>query len=145
MKLIQENNQEVDEVVGLVQNSGLFYENIWFWIAVLELAVICFMLFKLYKMRQLSDLTFNDVSKKDLRRKVKNSNVDMSNLMDSINNSKDLYKQLSRTCHPDRFINTDKHSSAEEIFQNISKNKRNYQKLLEIKEEAINKLNLKIN
>lgn len=145
MKLIQENNQEVDEVVGLVQNSDLLYENIWFWIAVLELVVICFLLFKLFKKKQSSDLTFNDVSKKDLRRKVKNSNVDMSNLMDSINNSKDLYKQLSRTCHPDRFINTDKHSSAEEIFQNISKNKRNYQKLLEIKEEAINKLNLKIN
>ncbi|MBK6902420.1 MAG: hypothetical protein IPH04_06325 [Saprospirales bacterium] len=73
------------------------------------------------------------------KNKIKNigsTNIDMNNLMNSIHGSRELYKELSKACHPDKFINTDKHKIAEEIFQNISMDKRNYEKLLAHKERA---------
>ena len=68
----------------------------------------------------------------------------MVNLMNSINGSKDLYKQLSRICHPNRYINSDKRQVTEEIFQEISKNKRDYKKLSELKQRAITELNINL-
>lgn len=113
--------------------------SIWFWIALIEFAIIAFLLFKLKKKG--NDLIFGDLSK-DKMRNAKKSDVDMDNLMNSINGSKDLYKELSRTCHPDRFINSDKQKLAEEIFQDISKHKRDFKKLSELKERAITELNI---
>lgn len=43
-------------------------------------------------------------------------------------------------CHPDKFVNTSKEKIAEEIFQEISKNKRNYEELVMLKDSAINEL-----
>ena len=74
---------------------------------------------------------------------AKKSEIDMDNLMNSINGSKDLYKQLSRKCHPDRFINSEKQKIAEVIFQDISKHKRAYNKLLLLKKQAADQLNIK--
>lgn len=118
-------------------DSSLF--SIWFLIAIVELVIIVFLLFRLRKKR--NNLKFGDLPKSKLRN-AKKYDVDMNNLMNSINGSKDLYKELSRTCHPDRFINSDKHKNAEEIFQDISKNKRDFKKLTELKERAINELNI---
>jgi curved DNA-binding protein CbpA len=70
-------------------------------------------------------------------------NADMKNLVNSIAKSRELYKELSRQCHPDRFVNTDLQPTAEDIFQEISRNKRNYKILLALKERAIEKLNIK--
>ena len=66
----------------------------------------------------------------------------MNNLMDSIHNSRNLYKELSKKCHPDRFINDPKQKIAEEIFQEISENERNFEKLSLLKLRAINELNI---
>lgn len=66
----------------------------------------------------------------------------MENLMDSINGARTLYKELSRKCHPDRFVNTPKEKIAQEIFQEITKNQRNFEKLKLLKEKAINSLNI---
>lgn len=111
----------------------------WFWIALIELVIITFLIFKLNKKG--GDLKFGDLSK-DKKRTAKKADVDMDNLMNSINGSKDLYKQLSRDCHPDRFINSDKQKIAEVIFQDISKNKRDFKKLTELKERAKIELNI---
>ena len=60
------------------------------------------------KVRELSDLeTKNIISSKK-------NNIDMDNLMNSIHNSRTLYKELSKKCHPDRFINDPKQKIAEE-------------------------------
>ncbi|MCH3884774.1 hypothetical protein [Tenacibaculum aquimarinum] len=67
----------------------------------------------------------------------------MDALMNNINSSKLLYKELSRVCHPDRFVNSDKQKIAEEIFKNISKNKRKFKELEILKERAINELKIK--
>jgi len=129
-----------DSVVNeTIANTDSTTFSIWFWIALIEFNFILFLLFELNKKG--NDLKFGDLSK-DKIRTAKKSAVDMDNLMNSINGSKELYKELSRSCHPDRFINSDKQKVAEEIFQEISKNKRDFKKLTELKERAITELNI---
>jgi len=110
----------------------------WFWIAVIEFLIIVWLFRKFQKLKR-NNLDLSDVKKSDL---WKSGNIDINNLMNSIHYSRELYKELSKKCHPDRFVNTPKQEIAEEIFQRISKNKRNYEQLIFIKEEAIDKLNI---
>ena len=113
-----------------VQTVNTPHLKIWFWIAFLELIIIAFLILKFKKNKR--DLAFGDISKQKIKNKKK-SDIDMMNIMDSINGSKKLYKELSRSCHPDLFINSDKQNIAEEIFQNISNNERDYKQLSELK------------
>ena len=113
--------------------------SIWLWVALAEFVLIMFLLLRAPKK---NDLEFGDISKSKMKN-AKKSEIDMDNLMNSINGSKDLYKQLSRKCHPDRFINSEKQKIAEDIFQDISKHKRNYNKLLLLKKQAADQLNIK--
>jgi hypothetical protein len=124
-----------------IANNSESPTSIWLWVAIAELAIIIFLLFKFLKKK--SDLDFADISK-DKMRGAKNSDIDMGNLMNSINGSKKLYKELSRTCHPDRFINSGKQLIAESIFQEISKNKRDFNKLTKLKQRALTELNINI-
>ena len=112
--------------------------SIWVWIAAIEFVLIVLLLLKLYRQKG-KKFDLLEVKKSDLK---KSGNIDMNNLMNSIHHSRELYKELSKNCHPDRFVNTPKQEIAEEIFQKISRNKRNYEQLMFIKEEAKNKLNL---
>ena len=114
--------------------------SIWLWIALIEFTMLTWLLIKLYGKRK-SKLDLADLKKSDLKSP---NNVNMNDLVNSIHHSKDLYKELSRKCHPDRFVNTPQQKIAEEIFQNISENKRNYNQLLMLKEEAKNKLNINL-
>lgn len=116
--------------------------NWWLIIAILELLVILFLLFRLKKYRSENFLQNDGL---DELRKAKSQDIDMTNLMNSINSSRDLYKELSRKCHPDRFQDETLKNKAENIFQDISKNKRNYNKLLELKEIAIKELKINFN
>ena len=111
----------------------------WFWIAIVEFLIIVLLVIKLKKKKP--NQTFYDLHK-DKIINAKSASIDMDNLMDSINGSRNLYKELSKACHPDKFINTEKQKIAEDIFQDISKDKRNYEKLLAHKERAKNELNI---
>lgn len=77
-----------------------------------------------------------------LRNEMKNQDVNLYDVMLDINNSQELYKILCRKCHPDKFINAEYHDEIEELYKEISKNKRNYSKLLELKEIASMKFNI---
>jgi hypothetical protein len=116
-----------------MSKSKSILDNTFFWISIIEFLIIIFLVIRPKGKNQ--DLTFSDLPK-DKIRNAKSSTIDMDNLMNSINGSRDLYKDLSKVCHPDRFINTEKHKVAEEIFQEISKDKRNFEKLLAHKERA---------
>ncbi|HLU86830.1 MAG TPA: hypothetical protein VKZ44_03675, partial [Taishania sp.] len=95
-----------------------------------------------YKLRyKKSELEFSDLPKEKLKT-AKSTSIDMDNLMNSINGAGELYKELSRKCHPDRFVKSDKQSLAEEIFQEISKNKRNFKALQDLKVRAKNELEI---
>lgn len=120
-------------------NAINFQSSIWIWIAIIEFLIILFLIFKLNKVN--NNLAFNDLTKKDIKKSQK-SRIDMDNLMNSINSSRDLYKTLSKKCHPDRFVNTAKQDLAENIFQEISRNKRDFEKLNKIKLRAEKELNI---
>ncbi len=122
-----------------IVNSTSFQTSIWFWLASIEFLIILFLILKLKRTN--TNLEFSDVTKENIKKSQK-TEIDMDNLMNSINASRDLYKELSSKCHPDRFINTDKQDLADKIFQEISANKRNYQKLIELRHKAIEKLNI---
>jgi len=113
--------------------------NIWFWLSLIELLIIIVLLFKIKRGKE--NLTFADLNKENLK-KSKEATIDFGNVMNSINGSGELYKELSRKCHPDRFVDSPLQKIAEEIFQEISRNKRDFEKLSALKERAINELNL---
>lgn len=114
---------------------------IWFWFSIIEFIIILFLLIKQKKMK--SDRLFFDLNKIKTEN-AKKSNIDMNKLMDSINNSKSLYKELSKKYHPDRFVNTSKHLLSERLFQEISKNKRNHENLILLKKQAESELGTNI-
>ena len=113
--------------------------NVWFWLALFELIIILVLLFKVKRAN--SNLKFADLNKNNLK-KSKEASIDFGNVMNSINGAGELYKELSRKCHPDRFIDSPLQKHAEEIFQEISKNKRDFEKLSALKERAITELKI---
>ncbi|PRX14137.1 hypothetical protein [Nonlabens ulvanivorans] len=139
MILFQPNLEETDVVEATVSTVDTSI-SIFLWIAIIELLIILFLIWKLAKAANGSQRS--DAIKQNLKN-AKDSKVNMGDLMDSINGARDLYKELSRKCHPDLFINTDKQLIAQDLFQEISKNKRDYKKLTELKERAV--LDLKVN
>ncbi len=71
--------------------------------------------------------------------------IDFSNIINSSFNSKVLYDELIRKCHPDKFVeNEEKNKMAVLISQEITKNKNDVKRLLELKELAIKQLNINI-
>jgi hypothetical protein len=113
--------------------------SIWFWIALVQMIFLVFLVFKLKN--KSANHKFKSISK-DKIRDMKSSDIDMGDLMDSINSSKELYRQLSKQCHPDKFINSQKQKKAEIIFQEITNNKRNYKNLLKLKHRASEELEI---
>ncbi len=78
----------------------------------------------------------NNSSLKDLFGESKSVNISMNSLMNDIHHSKALYDVLKVKIHPDRFVNTDKYDLSVSLFQELTLNKRNYTKLLELKKIA---------
>ena len=79
------------------------------------------------------------------RKKVLNEGtINFNATIQSAFHSSDIYDQLKVKCHPDRFVDDpEKMKMADALFQQISKNKNNYKRLLELKAEAEQKLNVK--
>lgn len=135
--LLQVANDSIANVTTIKSESYL--SNFWLWLSILELLIIVLLVYKLKK--KSSDLVFKDIPK-DKIKDAKSTTIDMNNLMNSINNASELYKELSKNYHPDRFVNSDKQTLAEEIFQEISKNKRNFNALQNLKIRAKNELEI---
>ena len=115
-----------------------FKENIWFWIALAEAIALLLLMNLKYKRKNESGLD------EQLIIDSKKFDVDMGNVLNSIYQSKALYDKLKIKCHPDRFTDKELNITADQIFQEITKNKRNYSKLLELKNLAEEKLKIKI-
>lgn len=120
--------------VNFLDSTGFDH---WFYISLLEFGVI---LWLLLKKRKGSNDHRIDADKKAVS-DAKKTEINMDNVINSIHLSEKLYKELSRKYHPDRFIGDERHGRAEELFQEISKNKRNYSELLRIREIASTELN----
>ena len=129
-----------DTIPHISQNNSPWSGNFWLWIAAAEFFIILFLLLKIFKKKK----TVVDPEISEILSVAKNSDMDMNSLMDNINKSRGLYKQLSTKCHPDRFADTEISNKANEIFQEITKNKRDYKRLLELKIIAETELNITI-
>jgi hypothetical protein len=110
--------------------------NWWMWLAIAELGVIAFLIFK-------RKLKSKDTAKQRFKNESLEQDIDFGNIINSSFNSIKLYDELKVKCHPDRFpTDKEKNILAENIFQEISKNKNNIKRLRELKEEAVQKLNI---
>jgi hypothetical protein len=125
------------KIISVEKTSA--FNSIWFWITIIELVIILILVYKLKSKTNIHKLS--DLETKNIMNSKKN-NINMDNLMESIHNSRGLYKELSKKCHPDRFVNDSKQKIAEEIFQEISNNERNFEKLNLLKSRAITELNV---
>ena len=110
--------------------------NWWMWLAIAEFGIIAFLILK-------EKLNNRSSARQRFKNESLKQNVDFDNIINSSFNSIKLYDELKVKCHPDRFpMKTEKNLIAENIFQEITKNKNNVKRLLELKEEAIQKLNI---
>ncbi len=111
--------------------------SLWFWIAIIELFIIISLLLFKRKTKIVN-------AKEQFKKEAKEGVFDFGNIINSSFHVKPLYDELKVKCHPDRFPTDDKMNAvALELFQEISKNKTDYQKLMELKESAKIKLNIK--
>jgi hypothetical protein len=100
-----------------------------------EAAVIIFLLNKLTK--QIRE------KKRKIKEALKSEVVDIDNVIKSMFLAQALYDELKVKCHPDRFAtHEEKRIVADKIAADIGAHKHNYQKLLEIKEQAVSLLKI---
>ena len=129
------------DTLEVINETATSESSIWKYVSLVQFGVIAYLAYKLY--RNKPQTQFNDISRETVK-EAASKELDMENVVNSINKAKPLYKELSKKYHPDKFANSDKHESALEIYQKITKNKRNYSKLLELKELAEEELDIKI-
>ena len=110
--------------------------NWWLWIAIIEFLVIIFLVLK-------QNIKPKDSIKQKFKEESLGQEIDFNNIINSSFNSKQLYDELKVKCHPDLFpTDKEKNIIAENIFQEITKNQNNAKRLIELKEEAKQKLNI---
>jgi len=129
------------DTLEAINESAASGGSIWKYVAIAQFVIIAFLAHKLYRKSQKTH--FANVNKETVK-EAANKEFDMENVVNSINKAKPLFKELSKKCHPDKFANSDKYESALEIYQKITRNKRNYSKLLELKELAQEQLNINV-
>lgn len=73
---------------------------------------------------------------KEVIERIKREEIDFSSMFASINNRTEieqLFKSLSRRCHPDVYVgNPEKMALAEELFKRVMANSTNYKELVQI-------------
>jgi len=114
------------------------YEHInwWFWIAIAQFIIIIFLIFTLISKN-------NQSLKRKLKKELSDNTIDFDNIINSSFNSTNIYNELKVKCHPDRFPNDiKKNTIAEKLFQEITENKNNIKRLLELKKKAEQELNI---
>ncbi len=136
------NNTHITEAIELltIEFGEFITHPVWFWICIVQFVMMMILLYVQLKKRPAGNEKDDSV---ETKKAVKNE-INMHALMDNITKSSKLYKQLSRKCHPDRFVNNPRQQIAEEIFKEITRRKRNYEKLTHLKNRAIRELNINI-
>ena len=82
------------------------------------------------------------MSKNDIRDKVLKESVDMDNVIYSSFNASALYDKLKKKYHPDRFLDEKQKEKADQLFQQITLYRRDYNKLLELEKIAEKELHV---
>jgi hypothetical protein len=112
--------------------------NCWKWLAIAEFGIIVFLILR-------KKFKHTETAKRLFKQESLEQEIDFKNIIDSSFNSIQLYDELKVKCHPDLFsTDKEKNAIAENLFKEIVKGKTNVKRLLELKEEAIQKLNINI-
>ena len=135
--MLMDHNMHSSTALPEDMGMDLINHPIWFWLFLLQCIVIVILVFLLVEQKINARLA---VYERNRMQEYGKKEVDLVNVMKSINSSKELYKELSLKCHPDRYAGDPRQAIARELFRDISANKRNYQKLREIQEVANKKL-----
>jgi len=130
-------------IMPVIENESINNDYVWFWFWLCFAIFILFIIVVHLLLQKKAKACLYD-SKNNKFKSTDVQNIDMDNLINSINKSNILYKELICKCHPDRFINDTRQKNAEDIFQEITNNKRNYKRLIELKERAIRELNVEL-
>jgi hypothetical protein len=134
--ILTDSIKTVNQVISKTDKEIISSHNIWMWIAIIELTLIIYLILFRKKKPENPRVQF--------KRQAKEGDIDFGNIINSSFHVKPLYDELKLKCHPDRFPNDiEKNQIALELFQEISKNKTNYKKLIELKELAKQNLNIK--
>lgn len=113
--------------------------NIWKIIAMVELAIIVYLLLNI----GLKSRTLRDKKSAMKKQILDEGDIDFDNIMNSAFNAEQLYNVLIRKCHPDRFAPDDaKMQLANDISSRLTQCKHDISALNAIKNEAIEKLNI---
>jgi hypothetical protein len=127
---------DISQVDTITNISPSDHISIWFWVSMAELCIIIIFILRIGRKN-------NYGNKQKIKQKIMTSPINFSNVINSAFHSKKLYDELVKLCHPDRFSNdSEKNEIANNIFQEITKNKLNYEKLLELKDKAKQLLNI---
>lgn len=136
----QAQSEAIVQAIGQGESTGF---SLLFWAAPSAVIIAAAIAWYFVRRRRKGDQMLSDFSRDKLR-EIRKKQVDMDGLLMSINQARDLYKLLSRKCHPDLFIHSDKHAAAEALFQEITRNKRNYSKLTALKKRAVEELDINL-
>lgn len=74
------------------------------------------------------------------RQEILSEKIDFENVVSSSLLAKGLYDELKKICHPDRFHNERDINKATELFQMITQNKGDFNKLQSLKEQIYREL-----
>lgn len=83
---------------------------------------------------------FKKSESEKLREKILNEEIDFNNVVSSSLLAKQLYDELKKIAHPDRYQDPELIIKATELFQSINQNKGDYDKLLILKEKVYSEL-----
>lgn len=116
--------------------------NLWMWISIFEVICIIGLLSILFLLGPRNKHT---EIQRQFKANAQKENVDFNNIIVSSFHAGDLYNQLKKVCHPDRFSsNPELMSKADNLFQQITQNKHDLKKLQELKAEAMKELHINI-
>lgn len=125
----------INEVVEQSTVNSGENTNWWMWLALLELGLISLLVLN-------QKIGKKNNRKRKLREDSLGQEVNFKNVIESSFHAKAMYDLLKVKCHPDRFPDTEKNVVADALFQEITRNKRNLEKLTELKAEAEKKLSI---
>jgi len=130
---LQVSKETINKSITSESNEQI---NWWLWVAIIEFLIIIFLMLK-------QRFKPKDSIKQKFKKESLSQEIDFNNIINSSFNSKQLYDDLKVKCHPDLFpTDKEKNIIAENIFQEITKNQNNVKRLIELKEEAKQKLNI---
>ncbi len=133
--VIQDSMKAIERAISNTGDTGES-TNWWMWLAIAELVIIMLLIFK-------EKLKLKETARQRFKNESLKEDIDFGNIINSSFNSAQLYDELKVKCHPDRFsTDEEKNAIAGDLFQEITKNKNNVKRLLELKQEATEKLNI---